>query len=229
LLVRRQLIESGLELMRKSHLVEQRNLQDGFLYAASEEAASYVDLLESEYSLSLKARAAWLAKKLKSDGWEEFKLQVKASIGERTPAFVSDDTTKKPVPILRRRCIDGEGEATAHALEIAPTLERFATLAAIYDSDVKRLESLEEGGAALLAGSRRPCPLCGAEPADQRHSHGLDEVELSRKGARAEIDKILRERTDLERTVRSLRAEGLGRRAEEFAAEEKRTTPRSHL
>ena len=77
----------------------------------------------------------------------------------------------------------------------------------VYDSDVQRLESLEEGGAALLASSNRPCPLCGAEPEYQRQVHGLEEVRLAQQSAKAEIAKIRLQRLDLAKTISSLAAE----------------------
>jgi hypothetical protein len=90
------------------------------------------------------------------------------------------------------------------------TLERFALLAAVYDSDIQRLESLEEGAAALLASASRPCPLCGAAPEHQREAHGLEYVERSRRAVRAETAKIRVEHADLGKTTASLDAEQEG-------------------
>ena len=90
------------------------------------------------------------------------------------------------------------------------TLERFALLAQVYDSDVSRLLSLEEGAAALLAGSKRPCPLCGAGPEHQHEMHGLEQVERSQRAVRAEIAKIRLERADLTKAQVSLDAEKTG-------------------
>src|SRR5829696_7770477 len=47
LLVRRRLIEKSLDLMRRCHLVEQESADEGFLFLASDEAAAYVELLET--------------------------------------------------------------------------------------------------------------------------------------------------------------------------------------
>ncbi len=54
LLVRRRLIEKILDLMRRCHLVDQEVTEDGVTYRASDEAASYVELLETTYSERLK-------------------------------------------------------------------------------------------------------------------------------------------------------------------------------
>jgi hypothetical protein len=110
----------------------------------------------------------------------------------------------------RRAALDSLEELVGRADEIAAILKRFALLAAVYDSDVQRLESLEEGAAALMAGAHRPCPLCGADPEHQRESHGLDYVERSQRAVGAEIKKIRAERADLTGTTKSLEAEREG-------------------
>jgi hypothetical protein len=107
----------------------------------------------------------------------------------------------------RRGALDAREEIESRASEIAVTLERFALLANVYESDVGRLESLEEGAAALMAGARRACPLCGAEPEHQREVHGLEHIERSQRAVRAEIAKIRVERTDLSKATTSLKAE----------------------
>jgi hypothetical protein len=116
----------------------------------------------------------------------------------------------------RRFLVDAISETQERQTEIALSLERFEVLKNIYDSDVERLSSLEEGGAALMATAHRPCPLCGADPEHQQHTHGLDEVERAQRAVRAEIAKIALERSDLMKATTSLRAEqdGLARRAE---------------
>lgn len=95
--------------------------------------------------------------------------------------------------------------------EVAMTLDRFRLLGEVYDNDIDRLDALAEGGAALLAGSRRPCPLCGADPEHQRHSHGMAEVEQTYAAVEAETRKIRLELADLKRTIAALsdKADGL--------------------
>ncbi|NEU14818.1 hypothetical protein G3T14_22355 [Methylobacterium sp. BTF04] len=88
--------------------------------------------------------------------------------------------------------------------EIVLTLGRFDLLAALYENDVARLDSLAEGGAALLAGARRPCPHCGADPEHQRHSHGMGEIEQTHAAVEAEVRKIRLEQADLKRTIVAL-------------------------
>jgi hypothetical protein len=107
----------------------------------------------------------------------------------------------------RRARLDEREEVLARAGEIGLTLDRFLLLANVYDSDVERLLSLEEGADALLAGAKRPCPLCGADPAHQHEVHGLDQVARSQRAVRAEIAKIKAERVDLAKSTASLEAE----------------------
>jgi hypothetical protein len=121
----------------------------------------------------------------------------------------------------RRAYLEEREEVLARVNEIAVTVHRFELLANVYDSDVERLLSLEEGAAALLAGAKRPCPLCGAEPEHQHEAHGLDQVARSQRAVRAEIAKIKAERLDLTKAVTSLQAEakGLEVRDERLGAE----------
>ncbi|KZC01445.1 putative nucleic acid-binding Zn-ribbon protein [Methylobacterium sp. PvP062] len=104
----------------------------------------------------------------------------------------------------RREAMEAVASLEDRLTEITLTLGRFDLLAAVYASDVARLASLAEGGAALLAGSRRPCPHCGADPEHQRHSHGLDEIGRTHVAVEAEIAKIRSEQDELRRTVADL-------------------------
>jgi hypothetical protein len=87
LLVRRRLIEASLELMRRCHLVEQESLDEGFVYRASDDAAPYVDLLETSYSSRLKDCAVWVGKEVRGRGKAGFKAFVREQIGDWSEAF----------------------------------------------------------------------------------------------------------------------------------------------
>jgi hypothetical protein len=105
--------------------------------------------------------------------------------------------------------------------EIQLNFGRFEQLEEVYDSDIKRLESIEEAGFLLSLSGNQLCPLCGASPEDQAHSHGMDEISRARAGANAEISKIKKQRSDLQFTIQSLDSEGLllGRSLEELETE----------
>jgi hypothetical protein len=64
LLVRRKLVEEGLNLMRRLHLVDAQMTERGILYQAREETSAFVDSMRSVYAQELKARAEWLARYL---------------------------------------------------------------------------------------------------------------------------------------------------------------------
>ena len=61
LLVRRRLVEDGLLLMRRLHMVESRTTGDGIVFVAREEASAFVESLRTEYGRTLRHRAQWLA------------------------------------------------------------------------------------------------------------------------------------------------------------------------
>lgn len=61
LLVRRRLIEESLKMMRLLHLINILHESDGFVYQASDDAYSFVELMRSKYSCDLKSRSEWLA------------------------------------------------------------------------------------------------------------------------------------------------------------------------
>ncbi len=110
----------------------------------------------------------------------------------------------------RRSRRDSLADFETRAEQIDLTLSRFELLRSVYDNDLERLHGLAEGAEALLAGARRMCPLCGADPENQRHSHGYEAVELSQKAVSAEMAKISAEKADLARAVRSLSLEREG-------------------
>jgi hypothetical protein len=113
----------------------------------------------------------------------------------------------------RRAKSDTKLEFFARLTELEVTLQRFASLDAVYRSDIARLEALEEGGFILSAMSGQDCAVCGAPPSAQQHNHAADEIERSHLAAAAEARKIERERRDLVRTVTSLTAEANGLRS----------------
>lgn len=95
----------------------------------------------------------------------------------------------------------------ARLAEIDYNLARFAQLAEVYDSDIARLAALEEAGFMLVVGTERDCPLCGAPPTAQSHQHSVEEIELVRSAALAEINKISRQQKELVATVDELHRE----------------------
>ena len=87
ILVRRRLVEAGLDLMRRCHLVEVEHAAEGVLYGASDEAAAYVELLETAYSVSLRNRACWVSDLYRERSEPGFKAYLRERIGDWGGAF----------------------------------------------------------------------------------------------------------------------------------------------
>jgi hypothetical protein len=89
LLVRRQLIEASLQMMQRCHLVEEIDQEDGLAWRASDEAAAFVELLETAYSMRLKVCASWLADEVRQRSKAGFKEYVREQLGDWGEAFSS--------------------------------------------------------------------------------------------------------------------------------------------
>ena len=98
LLVRRQLVEKSLRLMQQVHLVELFETEDGISFAASEDAPSYLDLLQAPYSLALKRRAKWMANRFAGMQTDEIRALIEARIGRWTAEFRAEEL---PVDLLK--------------------------------------------------------------------------------------------------------------------------------
>ena len=61
LLVRRRLVEDGLNLMRRLHLIHSATTDNGIVYTATEDASAFVESMRSNYARELRRRAQWLA------------------------------------------------------------------------------------------------------------------------------------------------------------------------
>ncbi|KAB2675547.1 hypothetical protein F9K85_14320 [Brucella tritici] len=64
LLVRRRLVEEGVQLMRRLHMINAIADDNGIAYQASDDASALVETMHAPYALELKSRAEWLAQKL---------------------------------------------------------------------------------------------------------------------------------------------------------------------
>jgi len=64
ILIKRGLVERGLILYWSRGLIERRFDPQGFLYAATEQSASFLDSLSSPYAQELRARARWVVESL---------------------------------------------------------------------------------------------------------------------------------------------------------------------
>jgi hypothetical protein len=87
LLVRRQLVEKSLRLMQQVHLVDVFETADGIAFGASEDAPSYLDLLQASYSRALKDRARWMAERFAALPTQQLRALIEDRIGRWTADF----------------------------------------------------------------------------------------------------------------------------------------------
>ncbi|TAJ87881.1 MAG: hypothetical protein EPO10_11790 [Reyranella sp.] len=87
LLVRRQLVERSLRMMQQVHLVDVFETELGIEFCASQEAPSYLDLLQAPYSAELKARAKWMAARFGGMAASEIRSIIETRIGRWTAEF----------------------------------------------------------------------------------------------------------------------------------------------
>lgn len=90
LLVRRPLVEQSLRAMQRLHLVEAYETADGLSFGSTEEAPSFLECLQTTYSVALKERAAWLARRFIDRDSEDIKHLIEDRIGRWTAEFQTD-------------------------------------------------------------------------------------------------------------------------------------------
>ncbi|MFG2892107.1 ABC-three component system middle component 2 [Streptomyces sp. NPDC048248] len=66
--MRRRLIEQGLVVLLRAGLADMTATEDGFLYGATDEAASFLEVLEAPYLGQLQERAEWLTSAYTHEG-----------------------------------------------------------------------------------------------------------------------------------------------------------------
>jgi hypothetical protein len=109
----------------------------------------------------------------------------------------------------KRRLTSEIAAAERRTIDIGLSLDSFKQLQEVYDSDIARLESMEEAGFLLGLNGKKTCPVCGAPPESQEHTHGLVEIESVRVAAEVEIQKIRQQRKELVKTVNDTEGEAI--------------------
>ena len=99
--------------------------------------------------------------------------------------------------------------AERRSVDIALSLESFGQLQDVYNSDIARLEALEEVGFLLGLNGTSACPVCGAPPEAQAHVHGLADIEDVRIAAELEVKKVKQQREELIKAVEDTKAEAV--------------------
>ncbi|WP_407332373.1 ABC-three component system middle component 2 [Enterovibrio sp. 27052020O] len=73
---RREKVRTGLDLMKKFGLIEVEYTKNGIAYKASENASPYLELMRSNYSLSLRRISNWLTEEINKTGFEELNITL---------------------------------------------------------------------------------------------------------------------------------------------------------
>ncbi|MBS7820744.1 threonine transporter [Wohlfahrtiimonas chitiniclastica] len=92
LLIRRGLIENGLNLMMSRGLVEKISTENGFYYIAGENAAPFIQSLTTHYSLQLKERALWVVERFQNMPTHEIRNTTNQLFQQWSSQFQSTQT-----------------------------------------------------------------------------------------------------------------------------------------
>jgi hypothetical protein len=90
LLIRRSLVEQGILLMRRVHMIELKYMPSGIVYAALEQAGPFVKLIRTEYGRALKERASWLIDYLATQSDAYLQDVITQKIGRWAVEFQTD-------------------------------------------------------------------------------------------------------------------------------------------
>jgi hypothetical protein len=93
LLVRRRLVEDGIKLMRRLHMIDATVDISGITYCASEDASAFVEALRTEYSTTLKGCADWLADFVRRTSDVELARLISTRIGRWAVEFQGEAGT----------------------------------------------------------------------------------------------------------------------------------------
>lgn len=107
----------------------------------------------------------------------------------------------------KRKLTSDIGSDQRRAGDLVIAIENFEQLQSVYESDVARLEALEEAGFLLGLTANQICPVCGAPPEAQQHEHEHRDIEMARRAAEAEISKIRLQQVDLMATINDAKEE----------------------
>lgn len=142
-----------------------------------------------------------------TDGLADQDLRINATLRQIENELSAARYSIRALLDQKRQLSTEISAAERRSVDIALSLDSFDQLEAVYASDIKRLEGLEEAGFLLRRDANDPCPVCGAPPEAQVHSHGLEDIEDVRAAAEIEIQKIKQQRGELAKTVADTKSE----------------------
>lgn len=87
LVIRRQLVERGLQLMESKNLIQKKPTSDGFTYSATELAEVVVSSMQAPYIVLLRERANWIVKNYLQYEANAFPIVFNRAFGQWTTEF----------------------------------------------------------------------------------------------------------------------------------------------
>jgi hypothetical protein len=81
LLIKRDLVRAGLDLMFARELVEKRLTGDGIVYRGSQLTRAFLNLLKTPYAVNVRARARWVIERFGSLTNEDLNSFMASSVG----------------------------------------------------------------------------------------------------------------------------------------------------
>jgi hypothetical protein len=90
LLVRRGVLQEGLLLYQSRGLVERRYEESGVSFAATDRSAAFLDVLRTEYVVSLRERAVWLVENFGQTPDSDLEKMVREHIGKWGAEFAME-------------------------------------------------------------------------------------------------------------------------------------------
>jgi len=144
-----------------------------------------------------------------TEGLPDQCARINETLGRIETELSSARTSIRTLLDEKRQLSSNISATERRSVDISLSLVSFEQLEAVYASDINRLEGLEEAGFLLRREATDPCPVCGAPPEAQTHSHGLEGIEEVRAASEIEVLKIKQQRGELIKTVEDTKAEAL--------------------
>ncbi len=85
--IKRRLIEQGISLMTKAHLVDHEVQESGIYFRASENSDSFLRALESEHIRRLQASAKWVIQEMNDLSDDELRQRMASVLGSWSEEF----------------------------------------------------------------------------------------------------------------------------------------------
>ena len=98
LLVRRRVVEEGVQLMRRLHMINAIVDENGIAYQASEDSSALVETMQTPYALELKSRAEWLTQELDELSGDQLAELIVEKIGRWAVEFQGESGPESSAP-----------------------------------------------------------------------------------------------------------------------------------